>query len=67
MTTYQPLNEHVYDYIIALINDGNVKPGERVSEQSICEAMNVSRTPVREALIKLCDDGYLDNLSLIHI
>lgn len=61
MTTYQPLNEHVYDYIIALINDGNVKPGERVSEQSICEAMNVSRTPVREALIKLCDDGYLDN------
>lgn len=61
MDQYRPLNDHVYEYIIALINDGKITAGDRVSEQMICDAMGVSRTPVREALIKLSDDGYLDN------
>ena len=61
MNQYRPLNDHVYEYIISLINDGKLSAGDRVSEQMICDAMGVSRTPVREALIKLSDDGYLDN------
>ena len=61
MNQYRPLNDHVYEYIISLINDGKISAGDRVSEQMICDAMGVSRTPVREALIKLSDDGYLDN------
>ena len=62
MDQYRPLNDHVYEYIIALINDGKITAGDRVSEQMICDAMGVSRTPVREALIKLSDDGYLDSI-----
>lgn len=61
MNQYRPLNDHVYEYVISLINDGKIAAGDRVSEQMICESLGVSRTPVREALIKLCDDGYLDN------
>lgn len=57
----RPLKEHVYDYIAAHIESGELSAGDRVSEQTICDAMGVSRTPVREALIQLASDGYLDN------
>ncbi len=35
------------------ILEGNFRPGERLDEQKICEQFNVSRTPVREALLQL--------------
>lgn len=57
----RPLKEHVYDYIAARIESGELSAGDRVSEQTICDAMGVSRTPVREALIQLASNGYLDN------
>lgn len=57
----RPLKEHVYEYIAARIESGELSAGDRVSEQTICDAMGVSRTPVREALIQLASDGYLDN------
>lgn len=57
----RPLKEHVYDYIAARIESGELSAGDRISEQTICDAMGVSRTPVREALIQLASDGYLDN------
>lgn len=57
----RPLKEHVYEYIAARIESGELGAGDRVSEQAICDAMGVSRTPVREALIQLASDGYLDN------
>ena len=34
-----------------------LKPGEALSEQEIATRLNVSRQPVREAFIKLADDG----------
>lgn len=58
----RPLKDHVYDYISSRIDAGELSAGDRVSEQTICDAMGVSRTPVREALIQLASDGYLDNL-----
>jgi DNA-binding GntR family transcriptional regulator len=35
------------------ILDGVLRPGERIVEQQLAERLNVSRTPVREALLKL--------------
>ena len=52
----------MYDYIAELIDGGQLGGGDKVSEQQICDALNVSRTPVREALIQLAGDGYLENL-----
>lgn len=56
------LKDNVYAYIAGRIDSGELSAGDRVSEQAICDAMGVSRTPVREALIQLASDGYLDNL-----
>lgn len=55
------LKDNVYRYIASRIDSGELSAGDRVSEQAICDAMDVSRTPVREALIQLASDGYLDN------
>ena len=60
-TLRRPLKDHVYDYISSCIDAGELSAGDRLSEQAICDAMGVSRTPVREALIQLASDGYLDN------
>ncbi len=36
------------------------KPGEAISEKEIAQAFGVSRTPVREALLRLADDGLVE-------
>jgi len=36
------------------------KPGEPISEKQIAEAYGVSRTPVREAVLKLTDEGLIE-------
>ena len=36
-----------------------LKPGEKVSEIELAQRLGVSRTPVREALTKLVNDGFL--------
>lgn len=60
MSLYKTLKDHVYDYISNKINDGTLKPNERLSENKISEDMEVSRTPVREALMQLANEGYLE-------
>lgn len=55
------LKDNVYRYISHRIDTGELTAGDRVAEQGICTALGVSRTPVREALIQLASDGYLDN------
>jgi DNA-binding GntR family transcriptional regulator len=37
-----------------------LRPGEKLSEQRVCETYNVSRTPVREALSRLTAEGLLE-------
>lgn len=59
---HSSLKDNVYAYIAGRIDSGELSAGDRVSEQAICDTMGVSRTPVREALIQLASDGYLDNL-----
>lgn len=41
------------------IEDGTIKAGEKLTEQQICDEMQVSRTPVREAFRVLQVEGYL--------
>jgi DNA-binding GntR family transcriptional regulator len=45
--------EEAYLAIRRSILEGNLRPGQRIVEQQLAEALNVSRTPVREALVKL--------------
>lgn len=62
MDQYRSLKDYVYEYIAGLIDSGKVGDGDKITEQQICDALNVSRTPIREALIQLAGDGYLENV-----
>lgn len=59
-----PINQHnistlVYDYIKKAIMSGQLKCGERISEQTIAQQLCVSRTPVREGLKMLDEYGLI--------
>ena len=45
-----------------LIFNGELKPGERVSELLLVERLQVSRTPAAKALMQLRQDGLLESL-----
>ncbi len=54
-----PLREQVYDAILSQLRDGRYAPGERVTEGRIAKDLEVSRTPVREAMGQLNRHGVL--------
>jgi len=49
----QRLSEHVHSALSEAIVEGKLPPGERLRETQVAEAMGVSRTPVREAFVRL--------------
>ncbi len=53
------VGEVVYQTIKKNIINLNIKPGDRISEKEIADLLDVSRTPVREAFIKLYKEGVL--------
>ncbi|MDF3240022.1 GntR family transcriptional regulator [Pseudomonas veronii] len=54
------LAERIYAQLKADIFDFRLLPGDRFSEGEVAERMNVSRTPVRQALYRLEKEGYLE-------
>ena len=54
--------EKTYDYLKANIFSGHFIPGERLAEEHLAEELGVSRTPVREALHKLEQEGLIEPL-----
>jgi DNA-binding GntR family transcriptional regulator len=51
------LERRVYEQLRREIVDGTLRPGEQLVEARIADALGVSKTPVREALIRLQRDG----------
>ncbi|WP_269889722.1 GntR family transcriptional regulator [Campylobacter coli] len=49
----------IYEFIIDSIKEGNLKPNDRIKEQDIVQQTGFSRTPIREALGLLQNDGIL--------
>lgn len=54
--------EKAYRYIISLILNGKVRPGEFLLEEELSEDMQMSRTPVGRALSRLVTEGFIDRL-----
>ena len=54
------LAEQVYDTLKAQMHDFRLVPGDRFSEAELGTRLGVSRTPVREALFRLRNEGLLD-------
>ncbi|MFY9285533.1 MAG: GntR family transcriptional regulator [Tissierellaceae bacterium] len=47
------MSYEVYEKIKFDILENNLKPGEKLVEEDIAKELNISRTPVREALKQL--------------
>ena len=56
----QPLEQAVYNALKRAIHSGYLMQGERLVEQELAEQLNVSRTPLREALKKLAYEKWVD-------
>ncbi|MGL5254798.1 MAG: GntR family transcriptional regulator [Brevinema sp.] len=54
---YRNVSEYAYTVLKANILNLNFKPGRKLSEVEISEILNISRTPVREAIIRLAQEG----------
>lgn len=62
MKPLKSLSEQVYDYIIKQIKLNRLNPGDRLQEADLIEKLQISRTPLREALIQLTADGVIENI-----
>ncbi len=52
--------ERAYAQIRSLLIAGDFAPGARLREEDLAERTGVSRTPVREALRKLANEGFVE-------
>jgi DNA-binding GntR family transcriptional regulator len=56
------LSIRVYNQIKHLILCNEIMPGQKLNHQQLSERLGVSRTPVREALTRLVQEGYVSFL-----
>ncbi|MEW2546672.1 GntR family transcriptional regulator [Streptomyces sp. NPDC047002] len=60
----QVLADSVYEAVKAMVMDHAIQPGARVGIEALARALDVSPTPVREALARLESDGLVTKRSL---
>jgi DNA-binding GntR family transcriptional regulator len=56
------INATVYESLKELITSNRLKPGVKLIHQELAERLQVSRTPVREALERLYQEGFVTRL-----
>lgn len=57
----EPIRAEVARLLLERLLSGELEPGARVNESRLAEELGVSRTPLREAMIRLEFEGFLDN------
>ena len=55
----RPLPEEAADRLRDMILEGELAPGDRIVEQSLCDRLGLSRTPLREAIKTLTAEGLI--------
>lgn len=56
---FASLGEFAYEQLRGEIRNGGLSPGSHLREQDVAKRLEISRTPVREALRRLEADGFL--------
>jgi DNA-binding GntR family transcriptional regulator len=56
-SNHKPIRDEVFTSLRNAILSGHFKPGERLVEKELAEQLDISRTPIREALRKLELEG----------
>ena len=59
LDAYKPLREVVSESLRQAIKDGVLQPGDRLMEIQLADELGVSRTPIREAIRKLEQEGFV--------
>lgn len=54
------LKQHAYNFIHDRLRSGAVLPGARLSDDSIAREIGISRSPVREAIGQLANEGLVE-------
>jgi len=57
------LVQSVYEAIKEAIFNNRLRPGNKLTHQSLAESLGVSRTPVRESLERLYQEGYVTRIA----
>jgi DNA-binding GntR family transcriptional regulator len=60
--TAERLVEHVYRGLLTQIQSGALPPNVRLHQVNLAEQFGVSRTPIREALLRLEHEGFVNTL-----
>jgi DNA-binding GntR family transcriptional regulator len=55
----KPLRADVHKELLGLILQGTLTPGQRLRDTELAQQLGVSRTPVREALLRLEREGFI--------
>lgn len=55
------LRDQAYEVLRAAIVNGELRPGQVVRDAELANAVGLSRTPVREALARLADEGLVES------
>ncbi len=56
----KPINISIYKELERRIIEMEYQPGDAINEKELIEEFGVSRTPIREAILKLSEKGLLD-------
>lgn len=56
------LSMQAYEALSGKIVSGRLKAGERLTEESLCAKFRISRTPLRDALTQLAQEGLIEPL-----
>ena len=56
------LVNQIYSILKEKLMSGEMKTGEKIDTKALCQELNVSQTPIREALFRLFKDGFIFNI-----
>lgn len=62
MTEYRALNSTAYQHLKSMILNNDLEFNVIYSETKIAAQLNISRTPIRDALVRLSQEHYIDIL-----
>lgn len=59
-TRIRSLREDVYEHVQVLLQDGALRPGDELDLNALAAVIGISRTPLRDALLRLECEGFVE-------
>ena len=59
--------QYAAEWLREMIVSGDLEPGRRVRQQEVADRLGISATPVREAILQLETEGYLDSIAHVGV